>query len=303
MKMRFDIIGKRYWWFVLSALIIIPGLISIAVQGFNLGIDFTGGTLLDLKFARPVSVTEVRDVLKNHHLENSTIQLAGGTTETSQNVFVRTRVLDETERTTVMNDMQQKLGAFDILRIEKVGAIIGSELTRQAIIALVVSWAMMIAYITWRFEFKFAVSGIAALVHDVIVVLGVFSLLHKEIDASFVAAILTIVGYSINDTIVIFDRIRENLKTHRKTEAFQELVNRSVWQTMTRSINTVLTVLFATAALYFFGGESTKNFSFAILIGTISGAYSSVFNASPIWVTWKEWDERRRIDLRTKGTK
>lgn len=301
--MKFDIIGKRYLWFALSLLILIPGLISIAVQGFNLGIDFTGGTLLDLKFAKPVTVTEIRDVLKDHQLENSTIQLAGGTADTSPNVFVRTRVLDETERTTVMSDMQQKLGAFEILRIEKVGAIIGSELTRNALIALVVSWILMIAYITFRFEYRFAISGILALIHDVIVVIGLFSLLRKEIDASFVAAILTIVGYSINDTIVIFDRIRENMKTHKKTESFQELVNRSIWQTMTRSIYTVMTVLFCVGALYFFGGESTKNFSLALLIGITSGAYSSIFNASPIWVTWKEWDERRRIQARTKGAK
>jgi preprotein translocase subunit SecF len=276
----------------------------MATQGFNLGIDFTGGTLLDLKFAQPVTVAQVRDVLKDHQLENSTIQLAAtGQTEASPNVFIRTRVLEETERTAVLDDMQKKLGNFEILRIEKVGAIIGSELTRQAIIALVISWLLMIAYISYRFEYRFAVSGIIAIIHDILVVIGIFSLLHKEIDASFVAAVLTIVGYSINDTIVIFDRIRENLKTMRKGETMQELANHSIWQTMTRSIYTVLTVLFATAALYFFGGETTKNFSLALLIGFTSGAYSSIFNASPIWVTWKEWDERRRIQAKTRGAK
>jgi preprotein translocase subunit SecF len=202
-----------------------------------------------------------------------------------------------------MGDIQKKLGNFDVLRVEKVGAIIGSELTRQAMLALVISWLLMIAYITYRCEFKFAVSGILALIHDIIVVVGLFSLLRKEIDASFVAAILTIVGYSINDTIVIFDRIRENLKTRKKTETMQELVNHSIWQTMTRSIYTVMTVLFCTAALYFFGGETTKNFALALLIGFTSGAYSSIFNASPIWVTWKEWEERRRIQARVKGAK
>lgn len=304
MSMKFDFIGKRYWWFALSVLIMLPGLISIAVQGFNLGIDFTGGTLLDLKFARPVTVVEIRDVLKQHHLENSTIQLASGAqVEAAPNVFVRTRVLDEGERTAVMADLQQKLGKFEILRIEKVGAIIGSELTRQAIIALVVSWILMIGYITFRFEFKFAVSGIIALIHDIVVVLGVFSLLRLEIDAAFVAALLTIVGYSINDTIVIFDRIRENLKTHRKTEPFQDLVNRSIWQTMTRSIYTVLTVLFCAVALYVFGGETTKNFALALIIGFASGAYSSICNASPVWVTWKEYAERHRVESKIRGTK
>lgn len=302
--MKFDIIGKRYWFFLLSAMAIIPGIISMAVQGFNLGIDFTGGTLMDLKFTRPVTVTEVRGALQEYNLENSTIQLAGSEhSEASQNVFIRTHVLSDDERRVVLTGVEKSLGSFETLRVEKVGAVIGSELTMNAIMALLISWVLMICYISYRFEFKFAVSGIVAIAHDIIIVLGVFSLLQKEVDASFVAAILTIVGYSINDTIVIFDRIRENLKTHGKTESFAELVNHSIWQTMTRSIYTVLTVVFATAALYFFGGETTKNFSLALLIGFVSGAYSSVFNASPILVTWKEYAERKRIALKTGGAK
>lgn len=302
--MKFDIVGKRYWWFLLSALVLIPGLISMAVQGFNLGIDFTGGNLLDLKFAQPVTVAQIRDVLADYQLENSTIQLAlTGAEDKSNNVFIRSHVLSEEERRAVLKGFETKLGAFEVLRVEKVGAVIGSELTQQAILALLISWALMIVYITYRFEFKFAVAGIATLVHDILIVMGIFSLLQKEIDASFVAAILTIVGYSINDTIVIFDRIRENLKTYKKSEGLGELVNRSIWQTMTRSIYTVLTVIFATASLYFFGGETTKNFSLALLIGFASGAYSSIFNASQIWVTWRMWDEKRRIELKTKGAK
>lgn len=302
--MKFDIIGKRYWWFLLSALFVIPGLISMAIQGFNLGIDFTGGTMLDLKFAKPVSVTEIRESLKEYHLENSTIQLAlTGDSDKAPNALIRTRVLDENERRDVMMVLEQKLGKFDIQRIEKVGAVIGSELTRQAIIALIVSWLLMIAYITYRFEFRFGLAAITALIHDILIVLGVFSIFRLEIDASFVAALLTIVGYSINDTIVIFDRIRENLKNHRKTEEFKDMVNRSIYQTMTRSIYTVLTVLFATLALYVFGGETTKNFSLALLIGFSAGAYSSIFNASPIWVTLKEMAERKRIAEKTKGVK
>ncbi|WP_378955621.1 protein translocase subunit SecF [Pelosinus sp. sgz500959] len=302
--MKFDIIGKKKWFFLFSILVIVPGLISMVLQGFNLGIDFTGGTLMDLKFARPVTVTEVRGALQEYKLENSTIQLAAsGQSESSENVFIRTHVLSDDERRSVLAGMEKSLGSFDTLRVEKVGAVIGSELTKNAIIAVIVSWFFMIAYITYRFEFKFAVSGIIAIAHDILIVVGMFSLLQKEIDASFIAAILTIVGYSINDTIVIFDRIRENLKTHSKAEPFNQLVNRSIWQTMTRSIYTVLTVIFATAALYIFGGETTKNFSLALLIGFTSGAYSSIFNASPIWVTWKEYEERKRLALKTGGTK
>jgi preprotein translocase subunit SecF len=298
--MKFHIINKRYWWFALSAIIMIPGLISIALQGFNLGIDFTGGTLIDVKFDQPVTVQQVRDVLKDYQLDNSTIQLASAEqAEAAPNVFIRSRVLQEDEQRVVMNDLGQKLGPYEMLRTEKVGAVVGAELTQQAIWALIVSSILIIGYISYRFEFKFAVSAIGAMFHDVLIVLGVFSLLQREVDSTFVAAILTVVGYSINDTIVIFDRIRENLKTHRKTESFQDLVDRSIWQTMTRSIYTVVTVLFATASLFFFGGESTKNFSLALLIGFTSGAYSSIFNASPIWVTWKEIADKRRTFART----
>ena len=299
--MKFSIIAHRNCFFAFSLLLILVSLASLATQGLNLGIDFTGGTLIDLKFAKPVSVAEVRDVLKDYKLENSVVQLAATEkTDAAPNVLIRTHVLSEAERKSVLEGFTAKLGKFDIMRIEKVGATIGSELTREAIIALLLSWLMMIAYISYRFEFRFGVAGILSLVHDVLIVLGVFSILRKEIDASFVAALLTIVGYSINDTIVIFDRIRENLKAMKKGETLPEMVDRSIWQTMTRSIYTVLTVLFATGSLYFLGGETTKNFSLALLIGFVSGTYSSIFNASPIWVLWKQRDERKRLEHKMK---
>ena len=299
--MKFSIIAHKNWFFAFSLLLISAGLISIFTQGLNLGIDFTGGTLLDLKFAKPVSVSEVRDVLKDYKLENSVVQLAGTEkTDAAPNVLIRTHVLNETERQAVLDGLPGKFGKFDIMRIEKVGATIGSELTREAIIALLLSWLMMIGYISYRFEYRFGVAGILSLIHDVLIVLGVFSIFRKEIDASFVAALLTIVGYSINDTIVIFDRIRENLKAMKKGETLEEMVDRSIWQTMTRSIYTVMTVLFATASLYFLGGETTKNFSLALLIGFIAGTYSSIFNASPIWVLWKQRDEKKRLEHKVK---
>lgn len=302
--MKFDIIGKRYWWFALSAIILIPGLVSMVLHGFNLGIDFTGGTILDLKFASPVTVAQVREVLVDQHLENSVIQLVSTEqTEASNNLFIRTHVLSNDESQVLFANMEKHLGKFEVLRSEKVGAVVGSELTRQALLNLVVVCALLIAYISYRFEYQIAVSAILAILHDVFIVLGIFSLFHIEMDSSFVAAILTVIGYSMNEAIVVFDRIRENLKTHRKTESFQDLVNRSIGQTFTRSIYTLLTVLFACASLHFFGGESTKNFSLAMLIGFLSGAYSAIFNASPIWVTWKEYDERRKAHIRTGGSK
>ena len=297
--MKFNFIKRRYWWYILSALMILPGLISIAMQGFNLGIDFTGGSLLDLKFERPVAVAEVREVLKKYDLESSTIQLAStGQADTSSNLLIRTHVLDEDERRTVLNGLQQQLGKFDILRIEKVGAVVGEELTRQGILSFLAASALMVAYITYRFEFNFAAAAILSLIHDVLIVLGVFSILRLEVDMTFIAALLTIVGYSINDRIVIFDRIRENLKLHKKSESYGDMVNRSIWQAMTRTVYTVLNVLFATVALYFFGGETTKNFSFALLIGFVICIYASICNACPLWVDLKNYTQQRRQEIR-----
>lgn len=295
--MKFSFVKHKYLFFALSLLVIVAGLISIAMQGFNLGIDFTGGTMLDLKFAKPVTVSDVRTVLKDYGLENSMLQLAGTEkVDKAPNVIIRTRILDEGERKAVLQGLNDKLGKYDIMRIEKVGATIGSEMTREALIALLLSWLVIIAYVSYRFEYRFGVAGILALVHDVMIVVGLFSIFQKEVDATFVAALLTIVGYSINDTIVIFDRIRENMKLMKKGDSLPEMVDRSIWQTMTRSIYTSLTVLFATAALYFLGGETTKTFSLALLIGFIAGTYSTVFLASPVWLAWKERDERKRLE-------
>ena len=292
---NFNIIGKRKIWYMLSLLFIIPGIISIFVQGFNLGIDFTGGTIVELKFAKPVTVLQVRDTLKGYGLENSTIQLAGKEhIEASEDVFVRTAILPDETRRAVLDGMKEKLGEYQVLRTEKVGAVIGSELTLKAVLAMLISWVIIIMYISYRFELKFALSAIAALLHDIIIVMGVFSLLQKEIDGSFVAAIMTIIGYSINDTIVIFDRIRENLKLHfRKGGDLIELINHSIMQTMTRSIYTVLTVLFTVVSLFVFGGETTKNFALALLIGISCGAYSSIFNASPLWYDLKRMADKK----------
>lgn len=292
---NFNFIGKRKIWYMLSLLFIIPGIISIFVQGFNLGIDFTGGTIVELKFAKPVTVLQVRDTLKDYGLENSTIQLAGKEhIEASEDVFVRTTILPDETRRAVLDGMKEKLGEYQVLRTEKVGAVMGSELTLKAVLAMLISWVIIIMYISYRFELKFALSAIAALLHDIIIVMGVFSLLQKEIDGSFVAAIMTIIGYSINDTIVIFDRIRENLKLHfRKGGDLIELINHSIMQTMTRSIYTVLTVLFTVVSLFVFGGETTKNFALALLIGISCGAYSSIFNASPLWYDLKRMADKK----------
>lgn len=295
--LKFDIAGHRKIWFLFSALIIVSGLICMYVRGFNFGIDFTGGTIIDLKFDRPVAIAEVRSSLAKYGLDGATIQLSGAQSDVteSEDMMIRTVDLEENQRKEVMASLQSDVGDYTVLREEKVGATIGGELIQNAVLALLVSWALIIFYVAYRFEFKFGIAAVLALVHDILVVLAVFSFTQRQIDSSFVAALLTIVGYSINDTIVIFDRIRENLKLHfRRGGDIDELVNRSVFQTLTRSLYTVFTVLFTTFALYFFGGETTKDFAFALLIGFGVGCYSSIFIASPLWIAFRNWSEERR---------
>ena len=293
---KFDIAGHRKIWFLISLILIIPGFICMGVRGFNFGIDFTGGTIIDLHFEQPVTLTDVRSSLAQYGLDGSTIQLAGAESgiESSENVMIRTVDLEENQRKEVMASLTKDVGTYTVLREEKVGATIGGELITNAVLALVISWALIILYVAYRFEWRFGVSAVLALIHDIIIVLAVFSFTQRQIDSSFIAALLTIVGYSINDTIVIFDRIRENLKLHfRRGGDVNELVNRSIYQTLTRSLYTVFTVLFTTFALYWFGGETTKDFAFALLVGFASGCYSSIFIASQIWIELRNRTERR----------
>ncbi|WP_296922812.1 protein translocase subunit SecF, partial [uncultured Megamonas sp.] len=295
---RFDIIGRRKIWYAISSVLIIASLFFMVTRGFNMGIDFTGGTIIDLRFEKAVNINDVRDVLNEYNLSNSTIQLSGESSSAteSENVMIRTVDLEEQERKEVMAALTDKLGTYQVLREEKVGATMGTELIMNAIYATIISWLLIIAYVSYRFEFKFGISAVLGLAHNVIIVLGAFALTQRQIDSSFVAALLTIIGYSINDTIVIFDRIRENLKLHfRKNGDIVELVNTSIYQTMTRSIYTVSTVLFTTFALYFFGGDTTKDFAFALLIGFFCGAYTSIFIASPLWVTFRRYSDKKRL--------
>ena len=284
----FSIVKNYKIFFSITIIFLLIGFGSIVTRGFNLGIDFTGGSIVDLTFENPVNVAQVRDVLKEHDMGNSIIQLENSDSKTEANsVLIRTGVVEDTELRATMNDLQSKLGNYQIQRVEQVGATIGSELVQQAAMAIVLSWVLMIAYITFRFEFKFAIAAIIALIIDVLVVLSYFSLFQMEMDSSFVAALLTVVGYSVNGTIVIFDRIRENLKIHRRSESLGEMVDNSIWQCMTRTIYTVATSLLAIVSIFLFGGETIHNFSFAMLVGFASGAYTSIFLAGPMWMFLK----------------
>ncbi|MCO1600135.1 protein translocase subunit SecF [Desulfosporosinus nitroreducens] len=281
----FNIMKRRYWWFALSLLVLIPGIISLFMQGLNLGIDFKGGSMLDITFNKPVTQAAITDTMKSVGLEGP-VQLSNGDTS----ALIRTEALEEEKRNELLAALETNVAEYDknSLGDDKVGPAMGQELTRNALWALLIAIGLMIGYITIRFQFVFAISAIIALLHDVLIVVGAFSLLQWEIDSTFVAAILTVFGYSINDTVIIFDRIRENEAKMKRADSYEDMADKSVWQTMRRSINTSLTVLIALLSIFIFGGESTKLFSLAMLIGVFVGAYSSIFIASPILLEIKQ---------------
>ena len=295
--MSFDIVKHRVWWFTLSSVLVIASLISIFINGFNFGIDYTGGTILDMQFHKAVTVSEVRQVIDNSDMDlgNTVIQLTGVTDQdSSTDVMLRMRNLTSDESKAVSDKLSDSLGGAEIKRTESVGAVIGSEVTKNAITSLAVAFIALAAYISFRFEYKIAISALVSILHDLIMVLGFFSFFHLEIDASFLAAILTVVGYSMNEAVVIFDRVRENTRTHRRTDSYEKLAHDSISQCIHRSIYTLTTVLCACGALHFFGGDSTKNFSLVMLIGFISGAYSSICVDTSLWVVWKNHTSHKR---------
>jgi preprotein translocase subunit SecF len=255
----------------------------------NFGIDFTGGTLLNLRFEKPISVADVRSILDKYKLGESVIQKSE-----EKDVLIRTSPVENEVRAQMLRDFNDKFGKVEILEADVIGPTIGKELASQAIWAIIIASIGIIIYVSFRFEFKYAVSALVALYHDAIITTGIIALLWRNVDVTFVAAILTIMGYSINDTIVIFDRIRENLKKpNYAKKRFAELVNLSIWETMARSINTVLTVLVMVLALLFLGGETLREFSLTLLIGFTLGMCSSIFVAPPILVLWQKWEDKR----------
>ncbi len=275
-------IARRKNFYLISVIIILIGLISLLFQGFNFGIDFAGGTLIQLKFEQEeVTVAEIRSALAEMNLATSTIQ------SLSPNEFViRTSQIELEGRKEILEKIENKIGPFEVLRVEMVGPVIGESLKRLTIFAIVFALIGIILYITLRFEFRFAITSIIALVHDVLIALGILSVLQKEITIPVIAAILTIVGYSINNTIVIFDRLRENLKLKPRT-ALEEIIDLSINQSLSRTINTAFTTLLPVLALYFFGG-TLSDFAFVLLVGITIGTYSSICIAGPLLLELKK---------------
>ncbi len=288
-NMNLDFVGKMKIAFVASVVMIVVSILSIVVHGgLNYGIDFAGGTLVQIKFNAETPTEKIRSAFKPIGLESSIIQQVGPqefvvrTHESSSDTKGLSGKIDDA-LTTAMGK-----GTFEIRRVEVVGPKVGKDLTNKAIWALVFSWIGMLVYIAFRFELRYALGGILALVHDTVITVGALSLLNKEFTLTIVAALLTIVGYSINDTIVIFDRIRENVRKNPR-QPLGELINTSINQTLSRTILTSLTVLIVVVILFFLGGEVIHDFAFALIVGVIIGTYSSIFIAAQFVTVWERF--------------
>ena len=284
---HFDFMGKIKMTMTISVLVILIGLGSVALSGgLKYGIDFAGGTLIQLQFKTPPDIEVIRDGLKTISLGESTIQEFGS----KRDILIRIQRSEEKLEAVgskVRNSLGGKFNKEDITieRVEMVGPKVGRDLREKALLSILYAIIGIVIYISWRFELQYAVAAIIALVHDVLVTLGAFSILDKEFTLVIIAAFLAIIGYSLNDTIVVFDRIRENLRRRGKNTLVQS-VNASINQTLSRTLLTSGTTLMVVVALFFFGGEIIHDFSFALLVGILVGTYSSIFIASAFLVYW-----------------
>lgn len=293
----FSIVEKRHWYFLLSALIIIPGLVAMVYSTIvfgapvKLGIDFTGGALLELRFEQPVQPADVRQVFVDRDFLGTTVQ----TTVDDQTILVRSKPMEPETKAHLEEVLRDSFGPAEELRFESVGPAVGAEVTRAATIAVGVAALFILAFIVFAFRkvpnaFRYGLCAIAAMLHDILVTVGLFSIaglaLNWEADALFLTAVLTVIGFSVQDTIVVFDRIRENIP-RRRGESFETVVNRSLLETIHRSLATQLNAIFVLIAVVFFGGATIRQFVAVLLIGLLSGTYSSIFNAVPLLVVWE----------------
>ena len=284
---RFDFMGKIKAAMIISGIVILIGLGSIVISGgLKYGIDFAGGTLVQLQFKSPPDIEVIRDGLKTIGLGESTIQEFGS----KKDILIKVERSEEKLEAVgamVKRSLSGKFHFDDIIveRVEMVGPKVGRDLREKALLSILYAIIGIVIYISWRFEFQYAIAAIIALIHDVLVTMGAFSVLDKEFTLVIVAAFLTIIGYSLNDTIVVFDRIRENLRRKGK-RSLSEIINSSINQTLSRTLLTSGTTLLVVLALFFFGGEIIHDFSFALLVGVFVGTYSSIFIASVFLVYW-----------------
>jgi len=278
----YKIMEKKHIWIGISVIMIALGIVSMSMRGLNWGIDFTGGNLLHFNLNQNYELAEVRSILEELDIKEFEAKKAG---DGQQELIIRTVTveLSENMQTEILDTLKREWSETELIRAETIDAVIGKEMQRQAVIALIIANIGMLIYITFRFEFYSAVAAVMALLHDVLIVLSFYAIFNIPVDSSFIAVILTIVGYSVNDTIVIFDRIRENLKV-MKQASFEDIANISITQSITRTVNTSLTTLLTITALYFLGGETIRDFTSALIVGISAGTYSSIFIASSLWL-------------------
>ena len=285
MKVNLHIIRNIKYYLSVSIILVVLSIVVFFAKGLNYGIDFTGGNLFQLKYNdKKITLTEINENLDKLSEKLPQVNSNSRKVQISEDgtVILRVPELKEEDKKEILNSLQE-LGAFNLDKEDKVGASIGDDLKKSAIYSLGIGAILIVLYITLRFEFSFAIGGILSLLHDIIIAIGFIALMGYEVDTPFIAAILTILGYSINDTIVIYDRIRENLKRrHNKNWTLEDCMDESVNQTAIRSLNTSITTLFSVIALLIFGGASLKTFIMTLLIGILAGTYSSIFIATPI---------------------
>ncbi len=292
-----DIVGKRYWFFGLSLLVIIPGMLALLLWGLPMGIDFSGGSLLELRFSSGTlpSTEDVVALYTEASVADPTVQSSG-----TDGLLIRSKTMDDAVKGDIVAALAELTGSEVVVqRFESVGPAVGAEVAQRAGLAVLIAAIGILLYISYAFRkvehaFRYGVAAIVAMLHDVLVVFGIEAILGHflgwEADSLFLTALLTVIGFSVHDTIVVFDRIRENRRLHRRL-SYETLVNHSIVQTLDRSINTQLTVMFTLLALLLFGGVTTHHFVTILLVGVFSGTYSSIFNAAQILVVWenREW--------------
>ncbi len=291
----FHLASKRRLWFAISVIVIVPGLISLLVFGLRLGIDFTGGTLWEVRFDRPTSSGQIAAILEEGGIENALIQQTGDEADNTWLIRMPELVEGSAEKDGIEAAFAEQIGSFTELEFSTVGGAVSTQIRNRAILAVAAASIGILLYIAYAFRntnnpMLYGMCAIVTMLHDVLIVLGAFSILGwlagVEIDALFVTAVLTVIGFSVHDTIVVFDRIRENL-ANKTDPTFEGIVNYSLAQTLVRSLNTSMTVVFTLLALVLFGGATTRSFVLALLIGIVVGTYSSIFNAAQLLVAWE----------------
>lgn len=292
---KLDFVKHRKKFFAFSAIFLLLGVVLLSTVGLNLGIDFESGTTVEVLTQEEVTAPEIEEQFMDIGYQPDDIVLAGDNNEIARASFIGG--LSQEESLEIQNHFEEMYG--NVPNVSTITPIVGEELARNAIISVLIASIGIIIYVTVRFEFLYGVSAIIALFHDALFILTIFSILQMEVNIPFIAAVLTIIGYSINDTIVTFDRIRENMGREKNVESFEQIsaiVNKSLVQTLARSINTVLTVVFAAGALLVFGGEGLRIFSFALVVGLVAGTYSSLFIAAQIWAVLKSKQVKRKME-------